>query len=219
MSTSRSDFNKTWLYEMPEGVGKFETYDMLSYNLNSIKKSILSTAIKDLGNNLKKIDLQHSAYYWIEFNDIIIIGCELEKKPYGLVVLLTGKNPEYRGKPPFASDLYNLILKDSPYNIRLLSDVTLSDEGNNIWKRLFNKGHKILIYDRSNPGQDFIVCNDLAEFESYFKHDDRTYQNYQYVLSENEEKLLETKFNFRMRKHREDNDLGIFDPGEEGWNE
>ena len=215
MSTDRSNFNKTWLYEMSEGVGRFETYDMLLYNLNNIKKSLLSTKIIDLGNNLKKIDFSASAYYWIEINNELIIGCELIKEKQGYIVRLTGKNPEYRGKPPFASDLYNLILKDSPYNIRLLSDVTLSDEGNNIWKRLFNKGHKILIYDRSNPGQDFIVCNDLAEFESYFKHDDRNYQNYQYVLSENEEKLLETKFNFRMRKHREDNGLSVTDPGEE----
>jgi hypothetical protein len=26
---SREDFNQTWLFEMPEGLGNFDTYDML----------------------------------------------------------------------------------------------------------------------------------------------------------------------------------------------
>lgn len=200
---------------MPEGIGIFNTFPSLVLNLNDIKRSILSSAIKDLGNNLKKIDLSGSAYYWYEINNEVVLGCELDKAPQGLVVLLAGKNPTYKGKPPFASDLYNLILKDSSRGIRLMSDDKLSDEGYAIWARLFSMGHKVSIYDKTNPANTFKTFDNLAEFESYFKKGDPAFKRYQYVLTENVLSLLQAKMHFRMRKYREDNNLGVKDYGEE----
>ena len=36
MATSRTDFNETWLFEMPHGVGSFETFNTLVYNITDI---------------------------------------------------------------------------------------------------------------------------------------------------------------------------------------
>lgn len=215
--TSRTHFNRSWLSEMPMGVGTFENFPQLVYNINDLKKSPVPPTIIDLGNNLKKIEAGESIYYWYEINNEIIIGCELEKQRQAYIVRLTGKNPKFKGKQPFASDLYNTILKDAGKSIRLLSDEKLSDEGYNIWVRLFNAGHKISIYDRANPANTFKTFDSLAEFESYFKKGNPSYQRYQYVLSENNLTLVETRINFRTRSYHELNNLGLIDYGEPGW--
>src|SRR5258708_2402160 len=111
MMDTRIDFVETWLInEMPEGLGSFETFDQLQYNIkdrieHGSKVDVLSN------DNLHVIKGQTVSLYWYE-NDAkeIVIGVELSKKPQGLVVQITGKNPKYRGNPPFASDLYNRIL-------------------------------------------------------------------------------------------------------------
>ena len=59
---SRADFNETWLMEMPEGLGNFQTFDQVEYNINDLMKHNLP--IIELGDNLKKIELHQSAYYW-----------------------------------------------------------------------------------------------------------------------------------------------------------
>ena len=93
-------------------------------------------------------------FYWIEDNSNIILAVELQIKPQALIVSLTGKHPNYTGKPPYASDLYNLILKDNNKSMRLYSDESLSDEGYAIWKRLLDQGHKISVYDKNKPIQN-----------------------------------------------------------------
>lgn len=202
MTTSRTDFNETWLIEMPEGLGSFETFDQVEYNINDLKRKQIP--IKDLGNGLKKVELSQTLYYWYEKNNQILIGVELDKRNQGYVVRLTGKNPAIRGNPPFASDLYLTILKDNQHkSIRLLSDVQLSDEGYKIWKRLFDQGAKISIYDKTQPGKSFQTFQNIQEFEQYFKHDDSNYKRYQYVLSGNRSTLSETRGWFHTRRFRE----------------
>jgi hypothetical protein len=36
MTTSRHDFNQTWLVEMPSGLGSIETFDTIEYNINDL---------------------------------------------------------------------------------------------------------------------------------------------------------------------------------------
>lgn len=203
MATSRTDFNETWLTEMPQGLGSFETYDMLEYNI----KDLLNNGIvpEYLINGIKKIDLSQTMVYWYEDkNGIIILGVELDKRPQGLIVRLTGKNPRYIGKPPYASDLYQIILQDNKTkSIRLLSDESLSDEGKQIWDRLFSMGLNVSVYDRESPGKSFKTFKTKKEMDRYFKLDDTDFKRYQYVLSETGEMLAETRSYFNTRRMRE----------------
>jgi hypothetical protein len=201
--TSRIDFNETWLIEMPTGLGSFETYDMLEYNIKDlIDNGVVPT---DLGNGIKKIDLSQTMVYWYEDkNGTILLGVELDKKSQGLIVRLTGKNPKYRGKSPYASELYQFILRDNKTkSIRLLSDESLSDEGKQIWDRLFSMGLNVSVYDRESPGKSFKTFKTKEEMDNYFELDNTDFKRYQYVLSESGEMLAETRSFFNTRRYRE----------------
>lgn len=202
MPTCRTDFNETWLTEMPMGLGSFETYDALVYNIKDLLDN--GVAPKDLGNGVKKIELLPTVFYWYENKNTIILGVGLVKKQQGLVVQLTGKNPKYRGKPPYASDLYQFILRDNKTkSIRLLSDESLSDEGKQIWDRLFSMGLNVSVYDRESPGKSFKTFKTKKEMDNYFELDNTDFKRYQYVLSESREMLAETRSYFNTRRMRE----------------
>jgi hypothetical protein len=208
MITSRTDFNETWLTEMPRGLGSFEMYDMLVYNVKDRIKN--GSTVLDLGNDLKKIDGTQVKYYWYEKNGTILLGAELSVKPQGLVVNSLAKKPKLQGEP-YATDLYDAILKDSNRSIKLLSDIDLSDEALKVWKRLLQQGHKISVYDRENPGQSFITIDNVQELLKYFKDDDTDHRRYQYVLSESGEVLAETRSYFNTRRMRELAGIGLID--------
>ena len=199
--TGRSDFVETWLTEMPQGLGSFPTFDQIEYTIKDRIKS--GSKIIDIAPNTKKIVGQQVMFYWIESHGEILLGVELQIKPQGLVVSVTGKNPKYSGRRPYASDLYNIILNDSGKSIRLISDDSLSDEGYAIWKRLFQQGHKISIYDRAEPGKTFTTLDSIENMDKYFGDDDSDFRRYQYVLSESEEVLAETRSYFHTRRMRE----------------
>jgi hypothetical protein len=152
---SRENFNQTWLTEMPQGLGSFETFDAIEYHIRDLFRNGIKPS--DLGNGLKKVELSQTMYYWYQdHTGAISLGVSLNKEPQGLVVSLTGKNPALKNRPPFASDLYNTILADNKTSsIRLLSDESLSDEGKALWDRLFKQGHAVSIYDREQPGKTF----------------------------------------------------------------
>jgi len=210
MTTSRTDFIETWLTEMPEGSGNVQTYQQLKFDISDLKQ--YEIPVTDLGNNLKKVELSQTAYYWYEQHEIIELGSELEKRPQGLVVRLTGKNPDIKGSHPFASDLYDTILKDNRHlSLRLLSDIQLSDEGFAIWKKLFALGHKISVYDVNEPGKTFDTFSSSDDMDQYFKHGDRDYKRYQYVLSESGSMLAETRGFFHTRRYRESSGLSTED--------
>jgi hypothetical protein len=199
--TGRENFVESWLTEMPSGIGPMDNYDQVVYCIKDRVNS--GSQVIDLGNGLKKITGIQTVFYWIEGNKEILLGTELYVKPQSLVVSITGKKLSLKGKPPFASDLYLAILKDNDMSIRIVSDVTLSDEGYNLWKRLFNQGCKVSLYDKEHPGQTFKTFDSLADMDQYFKHDDSKYKRYQYVLSEVGEKLAESRSYFNIRRYRE----------------
>jgi hypothetical protein len=210
MTTSRTDFVETWLWETPEGLGSFDTFDQIQYNISDLRKH--TVPVQDLGAGLHKVDLNQTAYYWYERQGKIVLGVELDKRPQAWVVRLTGKNPKFQGQAPFASDLYLAVLRDiKSRSIRLLSDTQLSDEGLNIWKRLFDQGISVSVYDRNNPGQSFKTFDSLTDFDQYFKQDDSDFRRYQFVLSGASPVLAETRSFFHTRRFRELSGLALDD--------
>jgi rRNA maturation protein Rpf1 len=205
LSDSRENFSTTWLTEMPEGIGSFELIDALTYNLRD-RVTQDPDSVVQLANGLKKIEGTQVIYYWFEDKEgnVTLVG-EFEKAPQALIVRGVGKIR--KGKPPFASDLYNLVLQDRKQMpgqidaIRLMSDTTLSDEGFKLWSKMIAQGHKIMAYDKQNPSQfqDISSTEDLAKF---FKNDDTSFRRYQYVLSESTH-YGEVRSHFNTRKMRE----------------
>lgn len=199
---NRLDFIDTWLIEMPERIDTINLYDNIT---QIIKQRSKLDQVQDLGNNLKKIEGVQLVYYWYELNNIISIAVEFSKKPQSIVVNIIGKSPKFKGKPPFASDLYNAVLNDRKDNgvnsIQISSDTKLSDEGFNIWAKLLDQGHKISMYTSDAPGQSFITINTHDELKKYFNKDP-SFKKYQYVITENK-KMGETIGSFGTRRMRE----------------
>lgn len=206
----RTEFNDTWLFEMPSGKGIFPAYEPLINNIKEVVE-LNESAIQKLAGGLNKLQSNDVVFYWYGDVAAIELGSELVMRPQGLVVRLTGKNPALKGKAPFASDLYSIILKDAGKNIRLLSDIELSDEGYDIWKTLLKRGHKVSVYDAKQPGVTRRSFDTIEQMDEYFKHDDKTYHRYRYVLSESTKKLLNIVTEFNIRRHRELAGLSLID--------
>ena len=206
---SRTAFNETWLSEMPEGLGAFETFDTIEYSINDFIKHGIKP--EELTSSLRRIVTDNTLLYWYEKSGEILIGTELHKKAEGLVVSITGKNPKIKGSAPFASDLYSDILKYSGKSMRILSDSQLSDEGFVLWKKMLKLGHKISVYDKTQPGKSFKSFENESEFDDYFKHDDISFRNFQYVLSEEILDYCAMRSSFRLRLHREKSNLSLKD--------
>ena len=197
---SRTDFHESWLSEMPSGIGEIDTYDFIVASIN--KRIAQGATVIDLPNDLKKIEGSQTKFYWYQQGTDIVLAAELSAQRQALVVNAIGKNPAYKGKAPWAADLYDAILKDSDVSIRVMSDRQLSDDGFKIWKKLFALGHKISVYDRKEPGTSYTTFTDAAEMDQFFKHHDDAYKRYQFVLSETG-KFGETLSFFRTRRMRE----------------
>jgi hypothetical protein len=204
---SRQNFKNTWLYEMPSGNGVFETFDTLEASIRDFVKHGIKPEI--LGDSLNRIVSGDINFYWYSDGEAITLASELHTKPEGLVVSLTGKNEDYKGKPPFASNLYSAILKHTDKSIRILSDKQLSDEGLNLWKKMLSQGHKISVYDNREPGKTFQSFENEDELNLYFKNNDINYERYQYILSENILDYCTVRASFRLRLHREKSNLNL----------
>ena len=134
--------------------------------------------IKKVDNNLFKIISNTAVLYWRQLDDEITIGCALYPAKQDLFVTITGKNPKYIGKQPFASDLYVDILKDS--QVSVISDYHMSKDAFKLWKRLFKLQHTIRIYDIRNPSNQYQVYSQegMDKYCSWFEHS----KHWHYVL-------------------------------------
>ena len=197
---NRKHFINTWLTEMPENIGYMEMFDMYEYNINDLKKH--GANIDNIKDNLYRTG-DKVINYWYEKGGDIVLGMELRKEQEGLVVTSVAKNPMFKGRPPYASDLYNEVLKDTKYHLRIISDEQLSEEGFNIWAKLLQQGHKISIYDRGSdtPGQTLKTINTVQELKKYHE-EDTDYRDLQYILSE-QSYIAETRAFFNTRRLRE----------------
>ena len=137
-STSREDFNESWLVEMPMGLGFFSTFDGLKQDIRNLYDSGVN--ITNVSDDLRSYVGSQVAYFWyVDPHENPILITQLDIKPQALVVSMTGKNPKYKGRPPFTTDLYNVILDSTGRSIRLMSNNVLSDEVYDVWKRLLSQ--------------------------------------------------------------------------------
>lgn len=210
MTTSRTDFNESWLAEMPMGTGKMGN-NFYNNVVSSIRDFIThGVEPSDLGNGFKKIQGQQVAYYWHEHNGTITIAAEFSVKPQALIVNGVAKNPS-TNTTVHATELYDLVLKDNHKSIKLMSDDKLSDDGYKLWKRLLQMGHAISVYDNHNPGQTLQTLKSVEDMEQFFKVNDSSARRWQYVLSEQGVKLGETRSFFNTRRMRELCGMGLTD--------
>ena len=200
--TSRTDFIETWLSEMPMGIGKVgdNFFQLIDNNIRDYIKH--GKEPTDLPNGFKKIQGSQVAYYWHEVQDVITIAAEFTVKPQALVVNGVARNKVTGGNID-AVDLYQCVLHDNAKSIKLMSDDRLSDDGYRLWQRLLQSGHTISVYNNEQPGQPLRAIHTPQDMENFFKRDDASFKKWQYVLSEQGEKLAETRSYFNTRRMRE----------------
>ena len=200
-STSREDFEESWITEMPMGIPAQNYYPNIVQNIKErIDAGMTPVHIKD---NLYRIIGATVVHYWYEIDGHIMLGSELTRRPQSLVVNFTAKDPKLTNNPPYASQLYAEILDNSQTPIRLVSDQSLSNEGLQIWKRLLKDGYQILVYDLTAPGSSRNIVSTEDDLLKYFKNNDPDFKKYQYVLLKPGEILAETISVFNTRRVRE----------------
>lgn len=200
---SRTDFINTFLLEMPLQISPLEGYE----NIVAYIKEMLDAKVNviNFSNSLKKIQGNEIIYYWYQNNDRISLGAQIEKRPQGYVINLVSKDPQLKGSPPFASDLYDAILTDLKGPVRLsdqlLSDTKLSNEGFAIWKKLLSLGHKITVYKKDEPGKTFKEIKTDNDLQYFGPTTDK--EDYQFVLTESIKSFIDVHGFFSIRRHRE----------------
>ena len=210
---SREDFIESWLFESPRRVQAMGLIDAIVNNINELI-SVTNKEPTVISANFKKIEYAENdsnsgiIYYWFESStgEIILAG-EFSKKPQCLTVNNIGK----KGAGfPYASDLYVAVLNDrkkvlSAYNsINLRSDDLMTNKGFDIWKRLLSNGHKISIYNKNSvaPGQSHQMIRSVTDLEKFFG-DNKTHEQYQFILSESTHSEFETRMIFNSWRSRE----------------
>ena len=200
MIDTRKEFNDSWLLESPELLSPLALFGSLEKNIK--ERIAFGSNIQPLGNNLFKIEGEQILYYWFEdFEKNIILAAEFGKKAQTLVINGLGKRT--KGGKPFASDLYIAVLNDQNKAIRIISDTMLTDEGFAVWKKLLNLGCNISMYDSGNPGQTFKAITSEEDLKKYLSFSDKSYRQYQFVLSKDNEVLAEVASFFNTRRMRE----------------
>ena len=114
-----------------------------------------------VGKNAKKLELSSVVYYWIEDSQGPVLIGEFSKNQNLLVVNAVGKRSNTNNV--WASDLYSLVLSDIDGSI--VSDVTLTDKGLNIWRRLLSAGYPISVYDKTAPGASHTLIKTVNDFD------------------------------------------------------
>ena len=186
---------------MPQQVGEMpDIFNSIKYTINdNITHGIKP---KKVNNTLNKIVGEQMMIYWYEINNEIALAAELHIKQESLVVSLLGKNPVFKNKPPYASDLYSAIAQDNSKSLRFTSDTVLTDEGSKVWKKLYQLGNKISVYDDDFPGQTFKTIDNEQEMDQFLS-DDPAHRRYQFILSKPGAVLAETRAFFQLRRFRE----------------
>ena len=186
----REDFVKTWLTESPMGIPAKDYAQSIKNNIRDIVNTGYYSPTYIGKNGLQRIEMKTLVYYWYGELNNFLLGAEFSIAPQALIVNFIGKTN--KGQPPYASDLYDAVLHDMKNleyrfsTIKISSDDKLSEEGLGIWKKLLQKGHKIMIYDSSSdvPGQTQIRITSEEELNNFFKMNDPSFGRYRYVVSE-----------------------------------
>lgn len=165
--------------EMPQRVNGGNPYDALSQAIDITLE--YGEPISSLGDDV----YQAGDYFWVGSKDAsikkLIVGTSLVGNI--LKVDATGKDPTLSKQPPYAIDLYIKISNSLNHGIKFASDKILSDDGFKLWKRIFNSGHKLLVYNSHQGKYEPSVLKTAQDLEQYFNTTDNAL-DYQYVIAE-----------------------------------
>lgn len=163
------------LLEMPVGISDTDMYPVITEKINKVKDK--KVKVKDF---YKAAD-NNNLLYWYEDDDgNILLGAEFINEGKHYLVNDVGKIPGLEGQPPYASTLYIEVLKDN--NLPIMSDVLLTHDGLQIWKKLVSLGMNVAVYDNYYPKKVYDKVTSLSELENYFKYRDQKYNRYQFIL-------------------------------------
>lgn len=195
------DFVESWLLEMPEGLGEVGgLWERLDRTIEHYRMSGWKP-VKVKPGFYKIIDGQTNLY-WYGTPTRVDLAVWLQRKPQSLVVRMVGKNPNKRGRAPYASDLYAAVLDDNNQSV-LMSDSQLSDEGLRLWQRMIEMGYAVTVYDEHNPGRTRKTFTKPQQLMRYFEDGEAEFERYRYVLSKPGRALDECICFFNLRRYRE----------------
>lgn len=199
MIDSRRDFVESWLMEMPELIGDLESHDHLAWTVRERKQR--GQTPTEISPGIYKLPGDQVVIYWMGAADRVDVGVELSRKAQSLMVNLTGKNPQLRGKPPHASQLYAAILDDADVSL-VMSDSQLSRHGAAIWRDLIKQGYYVTAYNIQSPGQSRTTLNNIDDLDRFLSAD-TNYRQWRFVLSKPGQQMAETVSFFNTRRYRE----------------
>jgi hypothetical protein len=195
-------FKNTFLLEMPLNIGKYtNNTKFLEELINDINWYKEEKTPEKINENTFKIDTPTKMYYYAVDHDKIVLAVTLEKAPLGLIVRMIGKDPNYKNRAPYATDLFKVILKDG--NTVIMSDYDLTLDGKKNYEKLFDAGLRISVYDRRHPGKTFKPFKSKNEMEEYFGTSDE-HKFYHFVVSESKTQA-DINSHFTLRRYREFN--------------
>jgi hypothetical protein len=182
---SYSTFFNMFLAEMPmrvNGRNDFEfQHQALLENIND------GYEVTPISSSVFRLDAGYQSTYWVGSSDAeqVLLIVDVEASSTFCKVVLTSKDPTLgRNTPPYASDLYALILADAKVqNLVLSSDSMMSDNALDLWKRLHSSGHTLSVYDRSTYEYVLQPVTDPAELDKFMGGVE--HNKYVFVMAEN----------------------------------
>lgn len=196
IQSPRVNFTESWLMEMPVPYGA--SGDMFGY-LNKTLDDFIGVGVtpEKLTDILYKVAGKQTVFYYYEIGSKRAVIVEVRNSPDAYVVSIVGKNPEFSGKHPYATELYKDIVTHTDKPL-LFSDSVLSHDGLALWKRLvMDKEYAVSVYDTASPSTTFDTFTDPSQLDSYMAHDKG---NYRFVLSKRGVQLVETKSRFELQR-------------------
>ncbi|CAB4129584.1 hypothetical protein UFOVP116_47 [uncultured Caudovirales phage] len=171
-------FHRVFL-EIPQRVNGGNPYSAISQAIDVTLE--YDPTIKSLGNSV----YQAGDYFWSGSADAQVKQISVATSLVGdiLKVNAIGKDPALTNQPPYAIDLYLTISCTLKHGIKFGSDQILSDSGFELWKRIFDSGHNLLIYNAAQEKYEPIVLKTAEDLKQYFSGD-QSAMDYQYVIAE-----------------------------------
>ena len=172
-----NSFYEIFLNEMPQRINGGNPFPYLSLAIDQLISN--GAPVQHVINDIYQV----GDFYWAGSEDgslkKICMSASLTSNLFK--VNATGKNPEYKSKPPFAMDFYLTLSNILKRGIKFSSDNVLSDGGFNIWKHIFDNGHSLLVYDSSIGSYKSDNIRSYDELMTYFS-DKSASNKYQFVI-------------------------------------
>ena len=179
-------FYKTFLVENPQRVSGNNDFAAQS---DALRQNAQDSNITCIGQSTFKLNFNNVTTYWVGAKNAANVELIVDTETNGnfCKIILTSKNPRIiSGLPPYASDLYLVIAKDTKsFNTAFTSGDLISDDAERLWKGIVTRGGNVSVFDTEANGyvlQPVASENDLAQFIG-----DKDKRKYIFVLSETKE--------------------------------